>query len=325
MMDILYILIGLVFLFFGGEGLLKGSVSLAKTFGLSTLLVSMVVVGFGTSAPELMVSVTAALRDATGIALGNVVGSNIANILLILGLAATIMAIDCRRWEIKRDAITVVAASLLLAAFCVMGEIGRVSGGIMLFLLVSYLSYAYWAEKRARPKTQMDNDPEFRQALEQDVGPAEDIGTTKAVLYSIGGMLFLAAGAHLLVEGATSIARQFGISDAVIGLSLVAIGTSLPEVATAIVAAARKHAYVVIGNVMGSNLFNILSILGITALISPVPVDPRIAAMDIWIMLAVAVVLAPVIWTGHKISRFEGIGFLALYAGYIGWLAVTGI
>jgi cation:H+ antiporter len=318
-MDLVLILVGVGLLFLGGEGLVRGSVAMAERLNLSTLLVSMVIVGFGTSAPELVVSITAALSGAPNIALGNVVGSNIANILLILGVAAVIAPIACGRREITRDALAVLLASLVLVGLALHGSIGRPAAFVMLAALAAYMSYAYLTERRTTRKS-----VELRERIEADIGPPAH-GLPVALVLCGVGIAFLVAGAHFLVTGATAIASRFGISNAVIGLSLVAVGTSLPELATAIVSAYRKHSDVVIGNIIGSNLFNILGILGVTGLIAPLPVAGRIADVDIWIMLVVAIALSPIIWTGHKISRVEGAVFLVLYCVYVVWLFTAGI
>jgi len=317
-MDIVLILAGLALLLFGGEGLVRGSVAVAEKLNLSTLLVSLVIVGFGTSAPELMVSTTAVIKGVPNIALGNVVGSNIANILLILGLSAVFAPIACTRPEITRDAMAVLVASLVLVGLALHGSIGRLSGLIMLASLAAYMSYAYLTERNNTKKE------EFREQIEEDLGK-KTIPIFKAIAFCVVGLLFLVGGAHFLVEGATSIAEKFGIPNAIIGLSMVAVGTSLPELATAVVSAYRKHADVVIGNIVGSNLFNILGILGVTGMISPIPFEGRIADIDIWIMLIVAIALSPIIWTGHKISRVEGGVFLTLYIVYVVWLYAAAI
>ena len=313
-MDYAYVAAGLALLLLGGEGLVRGSVTVAERLNLSTLLVSMVIVGFGTSAPELMVSTAAALKGAPNIALGNVVGSNIANILLILGMSAVIAPLACTRPEIMRDALAVLVASFVLVGLAQHGMIGRLSGFIMVAALGAYLSYAYLTERNASRR-----DEVFRERIAEDLGKP-GMGLATALTLCVLGLVFLVAGAHLLVEGATAVAQKFGISNAVIGLSLVAVGTSLPELATAAISAYRKHQDVVIGNIIGSNLFNILGILGVTGIVVPIPIEGRIADIDIWIMLAVAIALAPIIWTGRVISRVEGGVFLTLYVVYMAWL-----
>lgn len=312
-MDIVYLVFGLALLFLGGESLLRGSVAIAKKLNLSTLFVSMVLVGFGTSAPEFMVSVAAAAKGAPNIALGNVVGSNIANILLILGLSAAIMPVVCRRREMMRDTFAVLISSLVLAGLSLSGSVDRVTGLLMLVSLIAYITYAYTSQ---RSKSQADT--KHRENLEEDVGvPSPSIYMAVAIV--VAGFFLLAGGAYFLVDGATSIAERLGVSKAVIGLTVVAVGTSLPELATAVVAAVRKHADIVVGNVIGSNLFNILGVLGMTAVVSPIPFEGRLAQFDIWIMLAVTLALAPMIWTGRKIGRVDGFVFLLLYAMYTVW------
>ncbi|MCB1531539.1 MAG: calcium/sodium antiporter [Alphaproteobacteria bacterium] len=320
-MDFVYIIGGLVLLFLGGEGLVRGSVALAYRMGISTLLVSLVVVGFGTSAPELIVSINAALSGSPEIALGNVVGSNIANVLLILGTAGLITPLLCDSAAVRRDSLAVIVVSAGLACLSFLDVIDWRAGAMMLLVLFGYLYFAYSSEKNERRTEQKKAQKDLREHISEDMTPPKD-SALLSIVFLIGGLLFLVVGAHYLVEGAASIARSFGISEAVIGLSLIAFGTSLPELATAIVASIRGHSDVIIGNVLGSNLFNILSILGVTALIAPLPLSGRIVEIDVWIMLASAAVLFPVILTGHKISRLEGAGFVALYLAYIGFMFV---
>jgi cation:H+ antiporter len=312
MMDIIFVVVGLVLLFFGGEGLVRGAVAIATRLKISTLLVSLVIVGFGTSVPELLVSVQAALKGTPDIALGNVVGSNIANIMLILGVSAVFGTVLCGTREIKRDMLAVIAASGLLAAFSFTHDIGPVAGAIMLVVLSSYLWWCYHSERKTQASEAL------RAHIEEDISAGEPL--LKSVLYTIGGLGLLVVGASLLVDGAVSLATAAGVSQAVIGLTLVAVGTSLPELATAVVSAIRKHSDVVIGNVLGSNLFNILAILGITGLITPIPFAGRIADMDVWIMLGVAVLLAAFVFTMGRLSRITGAAFLAAYVGYSVWL-----
>ncbi len=315
-MDILFIIAGLVLLFFGGEGLLKGAVALAHRFHLSNFMIGAVIVGFGTSMPELSVSVKAALDQASGIVLGNVVGSNIANVLLILGICAIICPMVVSDRTVFRDAAIGIAVSALLCAMVLTGVINFVFGAVLLLLLTGYLFYSY---RQDRMKTAAEREETIHH-IEEDIEGAAPYPLWKSILYTVGGLALLAGGATLLVEGATSIARGFGIPESIIGLTLVAVGTSLPELATGVVAAWRKHTDIIIGNILGSNLFNILCILGISAMISPVEVAPNIAAGDVWVMLATAVLLAIVLKTGHRLSRGEGIFMLSLYIGYSGWL-----
>lgn len=312
MIDILMILGGLVLLFFGGEGLIKGAVSLAYNFGLSKLLVSAVIVGFGTSMPEMTVSIGAALKGSSDIALGNVVGSNIANILLILGVGSVLYPLAIPASNVRRDTLMMIGASLILCGLSFIGVINFIAG---LFLFAILCGYIFWSYKEDK-KEQSD----LADHIHEDLEGGEHIKPLVATIFSIGGLIMLVGGAYLMVEGATAIARDFGISEAVIGLTIVAVGTSLPELATSILAALRKHGDIIIGNVLGSNIFNILSILGITALVSPVSIASQIADSDIWVMLGTAIFISIYLLRGYTIGRLSGIAMLVAYGGYTYWL-----
>lgn len=313
-MDIILLVVGLVLLFLGGEAILRGSIALAHRFHLSTLFVSMVIVGFGTSLPELMVSLTAALSGVSDIAIGSVAGSNIANILFILGFAAVLAPVACSGREVRRDAVAVLMVSIVLVGLSFNGVVDRAAGAVMVAALVTYLTFAFLVERRNGKKGK-----EILKRVEQDIG-VQRLALSTAIMFCVAGLAFLAVGAYALVEGATAIARQLGVSDAIIGLTLVAIGTSLPELATVIVAAYRRHADVVMGNVLGSNLFNVLGILGTTAIVTPIPIAGRIADIDVWIVLGVALLLAPLVWRRPSIGRAEGFAFLSLYVLYTAWI-----
>lgn len=312
LLDFIFVVAGLVLLFFGGEGLVRGAVAIATRLKISTLLVSMVVVGFGTSVPEMLVSVQAALAEKPDIALGNVIGSNIANILLILGLSAVLSGVACASREIRRDVLALVAASLALALLSFTHVINAAAGGTMLLALALYLGWCYRTERHTQAQEELGGHIEEELAAQ---GPL-----WKSILYTLAGLALLVAGARLLITGAVAIAMEFGVPEAVIGLTLVAVGTSLPELATAVIAAMRKHADIVIGNVLGSNLFNILAILGVTGIISPIPFAGRIAALDVWVALGVAVVLALLVYGRGYLGRVTGILMLLAYAGYTAWL-----
>ena len=318
-MDYIYVVLGLVLLFVGGEALVRGSVVISKRLGISAILIGVVVVGFGTSAPELLVSIKASLNNQPDIALGNVVGSNIANVLLILGLASVLTPIMCKDKAIIRDACAVLVSSIALLGLSYLGVIPRIAGALMLSTLVMYLFYAYQSERKDKARMIAAHDDETaheHQAQEFD----DKLGLLPSILLSIVGIAMLVFGADCLVKGASNLARAVGISEAVIGLSLVAIGTSLPELATAISAAAKKQTDVVIGNVLGSNLFNILSILGITAIIKPVAIGEQIGAFDIPFTLAISVITVVVIFTLTKFGRLSGALFMLAYVAYIAWL-----
>jgi cation:H+ antiporter len=306
---------GLVLLFLGGEGLVRGSVAIATRLGISRLVVGMVIVGFGTSAPELVVSLQAALAGSPDIAVGNIIGSNIANILLILGIAALLVPLANGDGEIRREALVMLLAAVALVAALWYGELNRLIGAVLLGGLAVHLLLAYLKERRA------DTSPFEHEADEVGDIPMK---LPLAILAAIAGLGLLVVGAELMVKGATAIARDVGVSEAVIGLTIVAVGTSLPELATAIVAAIRRHTDVVLANIVGSNIFNILGILGVTALVTPIGVSERFALIDGPIMLAVTLAAFLVLLRCRTVSRLIGGGFLAAYCGYIGFLASMG-
>ncbi|TCP62999.1 cation:H+ antiporter [Rhodovulum bhavnagarense] len=316
--DLALVAAGLVLLFLGGEGLVRGAVAIAERLGISKLLIGLVIVGFGTSMPELLVSVNAALGGASEIALGNVVGSNIANALLIVGVAAVIAPII--GWERTAVREALVATVVALAAFALVkgAVITRIEGIAMLVVLAGYLFSSYWLEKRDREaKTFQHEAEEF-----------EDIPLTRpwlAPVLAVAGIGALVFGADMLVEGSVNIARVFGVPDAVIGLSLVAIGTSLPELATAIVAAIRRHSDVILGNVIGSNIFNILAILGVTVVIQPIEVSARFREVDAPVMLTSSLLLLVLLFAAKSIGRGLGVMMLAIYAGYMVLLFSNGM
>jgi cation:H+ antiporter len=303
-MDFLLVAGGLIALYFGAEWLLKGSISLAQRLGLPTLIVSLVIVGFGTSMPELLVSIRAALSNAPDIALGNVVGSNIANVLLIIGASALICPM--RSWDggARKNAVIMVAISALLLLLVQLDTIGRLAGALMVGLLAIYLIWSY--------RNGQSGGSDEEASLE-----ATPISPLKVTLPQIiGGLAVLFIGAELLIRGATSLARDFGISEAVIGLTVVAIGTSLPELATSIIAALRKTPDVAIGNVIGSNIFNILGILGVTAAVKPIGVSDQFAVFDVPVMLTTALVFVGLLFLGKPIGRLAGGALILAYVGY---------
>ena len=303
-MDYFLVLAGLVGLFFGGDWLVKGAVGLAARLGLSAFLISLTIVGFGTSLPELLVSVRAALDGAPGLALGNVIGSNIANIGLILGLAALIMPMRAGAGN-TRDVLVMLGAAVLLGPVLWLGQISALAGGLMALGLCGYLGLTYYLDKgEAAPEA-----PELAEA-------GLDTGLWKLGLLLTGGLLLLVVGAELLVRGAVAIAEDFRVSDAVIGLTVVAVGTSLPELATSLTAALKGKADIAVGNVVGSNIFNILGILGITALVAPVPVAARFLSVDLWVLLAASMALTALLLLRGGFGRLSGAVFLTGYASY---------
>jgi cation:H+ antiporter len=312
----LQIVAGLVILVVGAECLVRGSVAVARRLGVSALLIGLTLVGFGTSSPELVASITGALKDSPGIAVGNVVGSNICNVFLILGVSAVIAPLAITRKAFLRDGPVLMAVTLLLLAVVFYGFLPRLVGAVFVALLVGYIAYCYRTERGGGEK-------EAAAVHEAEAATVPALGGSLAVgiAASVGGLVLLVVGAYLLVQGAIGLARGFGISETIIGLTVVAIGTSLPELATSVIAAIRGQSDVAFGNVVGSNIYNVLGILGITALIKPIPVPPEIAAVDIWVMLASSVVLIAFAVTGWRLNRAEGGVMLAAYVGYIGYLA----
>lgn len=314
--DLALMVMGIFLLFFGGEGLLKGSVALSLHYGLSKILVSAVVIGFGTSMPEMTVSVGAALKGSPELALGNVLGSNVANLLLIVGVAALLSPIVTKGLDVGRDTAMMLISAAVLCMLSFAGVINFTMGVAMFALLVGYIVFAY---KQDRRKTKAAKH------LVEDIDvEAADMPPLKAFIYAVIGLALLVAGATLLVDGATAIARSFGISEAVIGLTLVAVGTSLPELATAAVAAYRKHTDMILGNVLGSNVFNSLAILGVTAIIKPLPFMGELARVDVWVMAAVSVLVGLILWRKIKLNRTIGLLFLVIYTSYMLYLAQAG-
>lgn len=304
---------GLVGLFVGGEFLIRGSVAVAQRLMVPPLVIGLTIVGFGTSTPELLVSVQAALAGSPAIAIGNVVGSNIANVLLILGLSAVITVVPVPFTTMRRDYAAVIAATLVLWAMLLSGSVTRLFGAVLLTGIVLYLWQALRGARSSGAK-EPDIDPAIAAAA---VAPP----LWKSLPAVLAGLVILMVGARLLVDSATEIARTFGVSEAVIGLTIVAVGTSLPELATSILAAIRRQPEIAVGNILGSNIFNILCILGITALISPIPADPRFARLDMVFALAAALAMLGFAVLRGKVGRIGGAGLLAGYAGYLALVA----
>jgi cation:H+ antiporter len=311
MLNLLLVLLGVTLLAIGGEALIRGALGAARRLGISPLLSGLLIVGFGTSAPELVVSVDAALSERPDIAIGNVVGSNIGNILLILGICAVITPLRVRPLALRRDAITVVAASLLFIVLVGGSALVWQDAMILLASLAAYLVWAYWSETyHGAPAGEVH----LAEAKEIPSVPKSALTIVTAIFV---GLLLLIAGSHVLLKGAVGIAANLGISEAVIGLTLVAVGTSLPELSISVIAALRRHADVAVGNILGSNIFNLLGILGVSALLQPLPVHARILQFDQWVMLGSALLLLLFLYTGRCLNRFEGIMLLAGYGLYL--------
>ena len=298
--------LGLFFLLISGDFLVKGAIQLSNRLGVSALLVSLTVVAFGTSAPELIVAIKATLSGSPGLAMGNVVGSNIANILLVLGLPTLLVRLQNGITDTKRSFVLMILASVLFIVFGISGSFSWVHGIVLLSLLTFFLFDTF---KQSTEKTSNNESLEFRHRTPQS--------WWTIIFFILLGIIGLPLGADLLVNNASTLAKAYGISDAVIGLTLVAIGTSLPELATTFIAVVRKKAEVVLGNLIGSNIFNLLAIIGITSLISPVPVDPTFIKFDFWIMLGASTLLAPFIFLNIQFNRLSGFLFVTLYISYL--------
>lgn len=303
---------GLCILYFGGETLVRGAVALASRLGLSSLAIGLTVVAFGTSAPELAVSLNAAMNNASDISLGNVIGSNIANIGLILGLSAVISPLVVQAKIIRMDAPIMITSMLLAVVFLLDNQISRLEGLILATALIAYIAFTF-LQARKEPELVQE---EYLQGIPQSRGRlAIDFGL---IFLGLG---LLIAGGKLLVMAAVSIALLFGMSEAVIGLTIVALGTSLPELTATLVAARRGYGDIAIGNIIGSNIFNVLGILGITALITPLQTG-NILWADIICMVLLCLLTYLFLFSRSKVERYEGILLVLLYIAYCSWLIV---
>ena len=310
-MTLLLLFVGLALLYFGAEGLVRGSSSMALRLGVSPLLVGLTVVAFGTSAPEMIVSVKAAYLGQGDISVGNVVGSNICNIGLILAFSALIVPIKVASQIVRIDTPIMIGATALAIALLYDGSLTRTEGIFFFLLLIAYIVFSIRLAKKqaADPLAQ-----EFSNEMK-----ISKTGVVLDVLMVIGGLAMLVFGARFLVDSSIVIAKAFGLSEAVIGLTIVAIGTSLPEFATSLIAAIKKEADIAVGNVVGSNIFNILGILGISAFITPLS-SSGITGIDLGVMAAFALALWGFSASGYRITRIEGLIMMAAYAAYVWWL-----
>ncbi len=307
-LDFLKLFGGFVYLLMVGDLLVRGALGLARESKIPPMIVGLTVVAMGTSAPELMVSTMSALSGFPGIAVGNVVGSNVANVLLVLGVPVLIHPIVCDQEGLGKQASLMVAVSVLFLLMCAFGSITFFGGVLLVFLLVVFLILA----TRGTALLPMDDAEE---ELERVLGLPSYKSSIS--LFIVLGAVMLPLGADLVVDGAAGLAAGWGVSEAVIGLSLIALGTSLPELSTTVIAALHKSSDVAIGNVIGSNMFNILAILGITALLTEIPVDPMFLRFDLWVMFACTVMLWLFVLTKTTIRKPAGVLFLAGYLGYM--------
>lgn len=306
--------LGLLILLLAGDALVKGAVNLSLRVGIPALIVSLTIVAFGTSAPELLISVEAIIRGVPGLALGNVVGSNTANILMVLGIPALLVGLDTSECDSRRNFVIMISATLAFIGLAFFGPFTWWHGLILLAGLIAMLCEAGWAarnHKREAAAIEVADSPE-------DVEGADpDMPWWQIILFLVLGLIGLPLGANILVDASVVIAAAYGVSESAIGLTLVAVGTSLPELATTVMAALRRHAAVALGNVIGSNIFNLLGIIGVASLIGPIPVDAEVLRFDLWIMLATSLLLVPFVYGKWIFGRAVGLVFSALYIIYV--------
>lgn len=317
-MSVLVLIAGLVLLTFAGDALVNGSVATARRMHIPPVVIGLTIVAFGTSAPELIVSLEAALSNAPGLAVGNVVGSNISNSLLVLGLPAVFAPIILVEAGIRRSSIFMIAVTLGFVALSWDGTLSRGEGLILFTFLVLYLTYSGIAASSARSSS-------LREAAASELAPEDHISVFKILALLAFGIVGLAVGGKLTTTGALGVAEMFGLADSTVGLTIVALGTSLPELAAGLSAAFRRQTGVVIGNVIGSNVFNLLGILGITAMIVPLRIDPSILHFDVWVMLAATIAIVPIAFTTRRINRYEGAAMTAGYLTYVLVVIFTGM
>ncbi len=308
---------GLVLLVLGAESLVRGALAAARRLGVSPLLAGLVIVGFGTSTPELVVSVGAAMSAQPDIALGNVIGSNIANILLILGLSGLIMPLRVHRNSLARDGLAMLSATALFLILAYDGALAFLDGMVFLVALAAYLAWSYRTE-RVQPGSA---GAELHRAEADELVrvPASVVWT---LVWIVGGLGFLIGGARLFLTGAVGLGETLGVPPAIVGLTVVALGTSLPELAVSVVAALRGHADVAVGNVLGSNILNILGILGLSAVLQPLSLAGRMLVIDQWVMLVAALLLLIFLLSSLRLNRIEAGVLFAAYLGYVASMTV---
>lgn len=319
LLTVVFFVVGVAALVAGAEILVRGAAGLAARTGLSPVVIGLTVVAFGTSAPELAVSLGAAWRDEAELAVGNVVGSNIANVLLVLGLAAVAGGgLLVAQRIVRVDVPIMLGLSVGVYLLALDGTLARWEGGLFVALLVVYVAWTVRASRRSTAPVMHQYDDALDTAELRATPVLLDVG------YVLGGLVLLVVGSQSLVKAATDIARALEVSDLVIGLTVVAVGTSLPEIATSVLAAARGQRDLAVGNAIGSNLFNLLAVLGLTALVSrsSLPVADGALSLDIPVMIAVAIGCLPIFFNGYSLKRWEGVLFLAYYAAYVLWLVL---
>ncbi|WP_298802752.1 calcium/sodium antiporter [uncultured Lentibacter sp.] len=316
-MDWLLAALGLLILLLAGDSLVRGAVNLALRMGIPALVVSLTIVAFGTSAPELLIAIKAVADNAPDIAMGNVVGSNTANILMVLGFPAFLAAMHTSECNTRKNYIYMLASTLLFIALAFRGVFDVWAGLVLLAALAAVLTDSFLHARNHRRDARAAEAALERDDLEEVEGADPELPWWKIMVFLLLGLIGLPLGADILVDSSVNIARDFGVTETVIGLTLVALGTSLPELATTVMAALRRQADVALGNVIGSNMFNLLAIIGITALLGDIPVDPQFLRFDLWVMLASSLLLIPFVFLKRDITRGWGVLLVGLYLAYI--------
>ncbi|MBZ0216045.1 MAG: calcium/sodium antiporter [Fimbriimonadaceae bacterium] len=320
-MSYLILIAGLSLLLVCGDFLVRGATGLAASLGIPAIIIGLTIVAFGTSAPELVVSVSAALDQSAGISLGNVIGSNIANILLVLGLPAMIASTTCDQPSLRRNTVYVIGTTILFIILCFNGPLNFWHGALLMTLLVLFLVETGISANHHRNKNCKRCDDPVLPDIETIDG-VEGVPKSFPVmgLFILAGILGLPVGAHLTVDAAQTIARSWHVSEATIGLTVVALGTSLPELATTVIAAMRRDCGLALGNVLGSNLFNLLGVMGITAMITNLAVPAQMLRLDLWIMLAASLTIVPFVFKRRALTRIPAAGFVLAYVSYIAFM-----
>lgn len=314
-MEVLLLIAGLVVLVIGGEVLVRGAVGLSAAMKISPLVIGMTVVSFGTSAPELLVSLQSALDGNPGIAIGNVVGSNIANLALVLGITVIIFPIVAEKQTKRIDYPMMMLASILFATFALNNMIDRWEGIVFVTILVGFTVFLI----RSSRKSEQSKLAEVLEEDEIDAGEVKD-SLSKSVVFLLIGLVCLYFGSEWFVGGASDLAKKFGLTDSVIGVTVVAFGTSAPELVASIMAAIKKQSDISVGNLIGSNIFNVFAVLGVTSVVKPIEVDQEVMNFDMIWMLAIALSMVLILYLGNKIGRWKGVLLLSAYFAYIIWI-----
>ena len=312
-LNIILLFVGITLLVLGAEYMVRGASRVAASFDIDPLVIGLTVVAFGTSAPELCVSVIAALEGTADVAVGNVVGSNICNILLIIGAAALFGSVSIPSAVVKRELPIMIAVMGVFYFFASSGEVSRVEGVALTVGILLYVAVSYYLALR---------DPSVSEFADEEILQPESRNLKRDGLFVVGGILGMVFGADLIVDSAVAIARAFSVSDLIIAITLVAVGTSLPELATTVVASKRGQAELAVGNAIGSNIFNVLCVIGVTSTIAPLPVSSEALSNDFPFMLLTSVVLLPLVMKRNPLKKGDGIGMLVVYALYVGYLVI---